>query len=253
VGSTERFTVLMARDERAIRVEEAALLVAAQFRPGLVVSEWLRRIDDLAEGCSRSSLDAIRTHLFDELGFTGNTCEYYDPGNSCLDVVIDSRRGIPITLSALLIAVARRCDRELEGVGMPGHFLALDVESGLYIDAFAGGTVLDLAACRDLFGQLHGPDAPFDESMLAPVGPVTIVHRMLNNLVQIARSRRDLHSGLVATRLRALLPDATILERAELASAYAGCGDFAARPSPSMHRIQRARVSVARRPICAPG
>lgn len=210
-----------------IRVEEAALLIAAQLRPTVVVGEWMTRLDEIAAGCASSSLEDILGHLFDDLGFAGNTCEYYDPDNSCLDVVITSRRGIPITLSVLLIAVARRRGRVIEGIGFPGHFLVRDVESGLYIDAFDSGAVLDIDGCRMLHAQLYGPDAPFSPALLAPVGPVAIVHRMLNNLVRIAEAERDLSSRLVATRLRALLPDATILERAELASAYVGCGDFA--------------------------
>lgn len=217
----------MAGEGRDIRVEEAALLIASQLRPALVVDEWMARIDEIADGCESSSLDAILAYLFDDLGFVGNTCEYYDPDNSCLDVVIRTRRGIPITLSVLLIAVARRRGRTIEGIGFPGHFLVRDVESGLFIDAFDGGTLLDSDGCRALGAQLHGPDSPFNEMFFAPVGPVAIVHRMLNNLVQIAVSERDLRSRLIATRLRALLPDASILERAELASAFAGCGDFA--------------------------
>ena len=46
--------------------------------------------------------------LFEEQGYTGNQRNYYDPRNSLLDHVIDSKMGIPISLSVLFAAVCRR-------------------------------------------------------------------------------------------------------------------------------------------------
>jgi hypothetical protein len=62
--------------------------------------------------------------------------------------------------------------------------------------------------------------------MLAPIGTRGIIRRMLNNLAQIAAAESDHRSRIVATRLRSVLPDASIWERAELARAYEASGDF---------------------------
>jgi regulator of sirC expression with transglutaminase-like and TPR domain len=140
--------------------------------------------------------------------------------------VIDRRLGIPITLSIILMSVGRRVGREIRGIGMPGHFLTLDTETGVFLDAFDGGQQLDEFGCQQLFMQLHGSDAPWHQSMLAPVGTRGIIRRMLNNLAQIAASENDHRSRIIATRLRSLLPDASIWERAELARAYEASGDF---------------------------
>ena len=216
----------MGADESSIAVEEAALLIAAHLRPGLVVEDWLSRIDEIAAGCADDSLVSICEHVFGDLGFVGNSCAYYDPGNSCLDVVIEGRTGIPITLSVLLMAVARRLGRSIVGIGFPGHFLVRDVETGFYVDAFDGGTILDVDGCRALHRQLHGPDVPFDDRWLEPVGPRAIVRRMLNNLVSISIAEKDMSSRLAATRLRGLLPDASTSERADVANALAAAGEF---------------------------
>ena len=225
MSETERFAILMCGDERTIALDEAALVVASYFHEHVDVDARLREFDRLADGCG-SSLDAILDRVFGQLGFRGNTIGYYDPDNSFLDSVLDRRLGIPITLSIVLSAIARRAGRHLECIGMPGHFLCRDAESGRYIDSFGGGVLLDEAACRRLFVQLHGDDAPWDQQMLAPIGSRGVIRRMLNNLAQIAIASNDHRSRVIATRLRSVLPDSTTWERTELARAYRASGDF---------------------------
>jgi regulator of sirC expression with transglutaminase-like and TPR domain len=215
----------MASDERLIAVDEAAFVLASHFHEDVIVDERLAELDRLASGCG-PSLEAVLDHVFTDLGFLGNTCGYYDQNNSCLDAVIDRRLGIPITLSIVLMSVGRRVGREMAGIGMPGHFLTLDRESGFYVDAFDGGQKLDAFGCEQLFTQLHGPGVPWHPSMLSPIGPRGIIRRMLNNLAQVATNENDHRSRIISTRLRSLLPDASIWERAELARAYEASGDF---------------------------
>ncbi len=217
--------MLMSGDESLINVDEAAFVLASHFHEDLIVEDGMAHLDRLAEGCG-SSLEAVRARIFDELGFNGNSCGYYDQNNSCLDFVIEKRLGIPITLSIVVMAIGRRVGRAFDGVGMPGHFLTIDTDTGTYIDAFDRGAVLDELGCQQLFKQLHGPDAPWHQSMLAPIGTRGIVRRMLNNLAQVATLENDHRSRVIATRLRSLLPDASIWERAELARAYEASGDF---------------------------
>ena len=205
-------------------VEEAALLIAAHLRTDLDVDAQLVRIDQIASGCD-ASLDSILTHLFDDLAYRGNVSRYYDPANSCLDHVMDSGSGIPITLSVLLMAVARRHGRTMEGIGMPGHFLVRDVQTGVYIDAFDHGRRLDGDGCCDLYQRIGGDPRHWDQSFLEPVGAVAIVRRMLNNLISIGLREHDRATVAIASRLRADLPDASVAERAEFATALALSGE----------------------------
>jgi len=99
-------------------------------------------------------------------------------------------------------------------------------DPGLFVDPFGGGQVLDPSGARALFHSLHGPDAGFSQTMLAPVGARSIVARMLNNLVAVFAARRDQRGRLWALRLRAAIPGTSIEDRAEVASALAGCGEF---------------------------
>jgi len=226
---TAAFTLLVNGPEAEIELERAALLIAAHARPDLDVGAELDGIDRLAGGCAGPELVDLRDHLFGTLGFSGNTDDYYDPANSYLDRVVAQRRGIPITLSVLTIAVARRLGLDLVGVGLPGHFLVgARGDDDLFIDPFSGGRVLDGDEVEALFLALHGADAPFSPAMLRPVGSRAVLTRMLNNLLGIFAARRDARSRLWALRLRAAVPGATIDERAEVAAALAATGEYAA-------------------------
>ena len=130
---TARFAELVSGPEESLALDEAALLVAAHVHP-VDLDARLASIDALAAAAPAGDAVALARHLFVDLGFRGNSEDYTDPRNSYLDVVLDRRRGIPITLSILMLEVARRRGIALHGVGMPGHFL---VGTGdLWLDPF---------------------------------------------------------------------------------------------------------------------
>lgn len=224
VGVTERFVELCARPEATVAVEEAAMLVAARATPSLDVDAQLRRFDGLAAGCSSSTLEGIVTHVFGDLGFTGDRRDYYDPRNSYLDAVLDRRLGIPITLAILAIAVGRRLDVPLAGVSMPGHFLARDTSRpDAFLDAFRG-VVLDHRGCVTTFRRVHGDGTRFDPSWLQPVGSFAVIARVLANLKSIFLAREDRESLCWCLELRSAVPGVGVGERRELASVLAATG-----------------------------
>lgn len=221
---TERFAELVRGPEQQCRLDRGALLIAAHARPDLDLDHQLARLDDLAAGCRASTLEAVTAHLFDDVGLTGDTDDYSDPRNSLLDVVLDRRRGIPITLAVILIEVARRVGVELEGVGMPGHFLVRSAsDHDVFVDPFHR-QVLDRAGCARLFATLHGPTARFDPAYLAPVGPRAVLARMLTNLQRSYVGRGDRAGALRAQCLRVLVPGATVHDRRQLATMLAANG-----------------------------
>ncbi len=121
--------------------------------------------------------------------------------------MLDRRTGIPITLSVVLIEVARRLGVPLVGVGAPGHFIVLDQAIRAFVDPFNAGRILGEEDRARLYGAVP----------LEPVGPRAIVSRMLTNLKGIYTQRGDLDALRWVVRLRVLLPDAPEEERAQLA------------------------------------
>ena len=122
----ERFVAAVNLPAAEVPLDVAALCIAAHAHPGLDIDAWCARLDELGRAMSGADFDELRAHLFEREGFAGNLDHYDDPENSFLDSVIERRLGIPITLSVLMIAVGRRLGIDVQGVGMPGHFLVLD-------------------------------------------------------------------------------------------------------------------------------
>src|SRR6476660_8446250 len=77
--------------------------------------------------------------LFEEEGFRGNTEDYYHPANSYVPAVLETKRGLPITLSLIYKVVADRLGLRAWGVGLPGHFLvAVDADDVVRAPAAKG-------------------------------------------------------------------------------------------------------------------
>lgn len=203
-------------------LDEALLLISAHIHRRSIawVTENLERIDQLAFDLNAHNATEIAAFLFGGDGpFRGNREDYYDPRNSFLDHVLISRRGIPITLSVLLIEVARRVGVTLRPVGMPGHFLVgEDVPVGrvpeTFFDPYNGPGVLDGDGCRELFRRIAGAQ-PFDRRFLAAVHPTSVIERGLGNLKMIFQSSGDLESLRSVMSLRAAIPGLARAERDE--------------------------------------
>jgi regulator of sirC expression with transglutaminase-like and TPR domain len=235
------FTALVA-DDSSLPLLEAAIAVAQDEMPQLDVQGVLAEVDVLAERlCRRLPADAaplqrlrlLNPYFFQELGFAGNVNDYYDPRNSLLPAVLETRRGIPITLALLYIEVAQRAGLQAEGVCFPGHFLVkLTLPNGeVVIDPFSGQSLtredLDerLAPFRRQFeGTGARAAAASLASWLQPASAREILARLLRNLKEVHRSADDMpRLAAVLQRLVILLP-AAASERRELALVLARLG-----------------------------
>lgn len=205
----ERLLAELNRSEVEIDLGRAALFVAQTAYPELEVDPQLQLLDNMAaKVASRLPaaryplriIQAINGYLFEELGFRGNTNNYYDPCNSFLNDVLSRCTGIPITLAVVYLEIARRIDFPMVGIGMPGHFIVQpDFEgSDIFVDAFNGGEILFAEDCRQKLMQIYQQEIPtLTPALLPPVNKKQIVARMLNNLRVIYLDRRDMERALV--------------------------------------------------------
>ncbi|MEZ5180553.1 MAG: transglutaminase-like domain-containing protein [Acidimicrobiales bacterium] len=158
MSARERFAELVVAPRPSLG--EGCLLIASHLGHPMSVDEGLDRLDALAAGALVASggeapvpLEDVVEHLFATVGFRGDRASYGDVRNSLLPEVLQRRRGIPITLSVVLLEVAGRLGAPAVGVGMPGHFLVGDPAHGdRWFDCFDGGAPLDLAGARPLRG-----------------------------------------------------------------------------------------------------
>ena len=151
-----------------------------------------------ASASGEEYLLAANQLLFQQEGFHGNAEDYYHPHNSCLNAVIASRAGIPITLSLIYMEVARRLDRPVTGIGLPGHFLVRydDGEFSTYVDPFHEGRILSVEECRKLALQVARVDIFAVPSALEPVSKRQILLRMLNNLRNAYYRREEIDKAI---------------------------------------------------------
>lgn len=213
--SRERLVRLVRRSDADLA--EAALLCCVEAEPELDVDAALLRIDALADALrTRAELadppetmaHRLASYLAGEQRFTGATTNYHDPDNALLHRVLDTKRGLPITLTVLYVAIARRLGLAAYAVNLPGHVVAALAggERPVIIDPFHDGVVLDEQAVAARIAMVTGGRIEYRRSMLRPAPAVDVIRRLLNNLT---RDLAATHPGqaLWTVELKLLLPN----------------------------------------------
>ena len=180
--------------------------------------EELRRLVTRA-ATGRETLEAISATLAGEQGIHGSSESYDEPDGSFLNRVIELRRGIPISLAVLYMAVCKAAGIELSGVAAPMHFLTRieAAEGPLFLDAWAGRRILTEEETVEWLSGLSACPRDIIERSLDPVDPRAIVTRMLTNLkVLYSRNENWVAAWPVQNRLLALNPT-SYPERRDLA------------------------------------
>ena len=217
----ETFSALLCRED--FDLAEACLLIAQDAYPEVDVAHYLARIDAIGatvrsrvagDAFAEQKVVALNRHLFKELGFCGNTDDYYDPRNSYLNQVLERRTGIPITLSILYLEIGRRLGLRLQGVSFPGHFLVkLRVSGGqLVLDPFCGGEAQSEAELRArlarVLPQRDADSLPLSQFLQAAT-PRQMLARLLRNLKGIYLQSEEAQNTLeVAQRMVMVAPHA---------------------------------------------
>lgn len=206
MSALQHFSELMSRDDDRIDLARACLQIAEDAYPGLDVDGYVGEIDRFGkrlraripiQALPEERVVALNEFLYDDLGFSGNTENYYDPRNSYLNEVLDRRTGIPITLSVLYMEMGRRIGLEFQGISFPGHFLVrLRLRGGtLVLDPFSGGAPqsedelrerLKRVIPRGATGGVPVSELPL-EQFLEPASNRQILARVLRNLKGVYR------------------------------------------------------------------
>lgn len=216
------FASLVAEDE-SLSLLEAAVSIAQDDYPTLDPQSVLSEIDALAwqlkrrlpaDAATLQKLRMLNRYFFHELGFGGNVNDYYDPANSYLHKVLETRRGIPISLALLYIEMATQIGLTARGVSFPGHFLVkLRMSQGeVVIDPFNGQSLSreDLDERLAPYRRQQGLEGEFEVPLglfLQTAPARDVLARMLGNLKEIHRSAHDWpRLFAVLERLVVLLP-----------------------------------------------
>ncbi len=170
-------------------LDEMTLALSKALQPELDVIGAMTELDVLAAECATPTREGVMAYLIGEAGFEGDRTHYHRWQNSCIDHVVATRRGMPITLAVVAIEVARRVGVRLAGIGLPGHFLVGDPDDPRWFaDPFHGHTDLGRDQCRNMLVQMGV--TRWSDHYLDPSPPRLVVARMLNNL-KLSCDRRD--------------------------------------------------------------
>lgn len=215
-------------DDAHFPMLEAAIALAHDDYPQLDAQGVLAQVDSMTatlkarlpqDAGSLQKLRVLNHYFFKELGFAGNINNYYDVGNSYVHRVLETRRGIPITLAVIYLELAQAIGLLARGVSFPGHFLVkLRVSGGeAVIDPFTGRSLSrdELEERLQPFRRKQRAQHPLGmEDMEVPLGlylqaaaPRDVLARMLHNLKEIHLTAEDWPRLLcVQDRLVRLLP-----------------------------------------------
>ena len=164
------------------QLAEACFELAGFEYPHVEPSRYRLRLDDLAAQVEGTDYSALRRVVAIQEGYGGTVESYHDPRNSFLHEVLDRRTGLPITLATIWIEVGRRAGLEIQGVGLPGHFLVY--AQGQLGDPFHGGEAIGSDEAAAVVAETLGGPRRLNPDWLKPVSESEMVERMLRNLHQ---------------------------------------------------------------------
>ncbi len=209
----DEFRVLALWDDADIDLEDGAYLIAKTAFPNLEKKsisgelDWLAelagaRIDE--ESSVRDKIKALNSVIYRREGFHGNVEDYHKPNNSFINKVLETRAGIPITLSIIYLSVAKRLKLPVRGVNTPIHYMCVyeTDEEPIFINTFDRGRMMTLEKCL-MF--LHGLGAHIRHTNIYSISRRETLQRMLHNLVLAYHARADLENVTFIKKLLHIL------------------------------------------------
>lgn len=185
--------------------------------PDLDVSAKLTELDSMGEELKQSIkkllplrptqlIEKINNYLFKDKGFKANIQDYYNPMNSYLNIVLQHKSGIPITLSIIYMRIAHALNFKLFPVNFPAHFLVKhileDDNAEIIIDPFNSGRIMDDYALKELLDQSYPrQNIPLTRAFVEKATPTQVLIRMLNNVKGSYYDAQDIDKAEIANEM----------------------------------------------------
>ncbi|MFD1949305.1 transglutaminase family protein [Sphingomonas arantia] len=200
-------------DDDAIALDLAALDLAALDHPGVDLDPAIDLLAAIADGVRAGASEAVdadaRAAVLAEViagtfGFVGDREAYDDPANADLIQVMARRRGLPVSLSIIYVATARRLGWTADALDIPGHVLVRIGGDGasVLIDPFRGGMVVGVTALMALLGPNAG----------ATIGPMSnrsvLVRLLLNQAMRAEQAGQNGRALTLFERMTTIAPGA---------------------------------------------
>ncbi|MDF1549821.1 MAG: transglutaminase-like domain-containing protein [Bacteroidales bacterium] len=214
---------------------EGAFLIAKYNFPDLDFDELMQKVDKIKRDAwlqmndNLTPLEQIRVlnHIiFNIHKFTRNNIDFYSPKNSYLNLVLETKKGNPVSLAILYLAVGVKLGLPIYGVNLPKNFILAYVEDlynsnletdiedkivSFYINPYNNGAVLTK---REIDYFLRQQKIKPLDYFYVPCDNHTIIQRMLLNLIFAYERQEEFSKAEELRKFLALfkkqLPDFTV-------------------------------------------
>lgn len=201
----ENFSEEVAKPDEEINLIRAAVFVAQHLYPRITADKVEAEMEEMAaalepllpppaERYTMRMINSINKYLFSELGYKGAT-NYLDPDNSCINMVLKRREGLPLTMSLVYMELAKRVGLPMQGVNLPAHFMCRPTGDGLefFIDAHASGKITFLQDAEERLSVVYGLPVEINPEFLkhTDITNRAFLLRLLFNLKRIYFERKD--------------------------------------------------------------
>jgi len=205
-------------EDEQIELDLAALALSELDHEGIDLDPCLALLDELEERLTivgenavtpDQQAEALALVFHGEFGFIGDAAGYDAPLNADLIRVLERRQGLPVSLSLLYVAIARRLGWRAWALNMPGHVLVrVGEQPFVVIDPFHGGIPVGEEQLAALVRQFVGPDASLRPEYLQPVpNRATLVRLLLNQASRAERGGDPLRALAMYQRMTRVAPD----------------------------------------------
>jgi len=195
-------------------------IIATYQYPDLELDEIRKEVDELYFDVWRELKDDLNPYdeikivnsvIFDKFKFRANTKNFHSPANSMINIVLDSKKGNPISLCSLYMLISQKLDLPVFGVNLPNLFILTykDDETQFYINVFNRGLIFSREDIDNYIEHLQLSPQP---AYYEPCDNIDIINRFLRNLVISFEKVGDYHkSDEVKILLKLIDPKATFL------------------------------------------
>jgi regulator of sirC expression with transglutaminase-like and TPR domain len=205
-------------EDEDILLDLASLALSHLDHENTDIAPYLKRLEEIEDRVCDEGRSAILAReraavlsrvLHGELGFVGDTDGYDAPSNADFIQVLDRRCGLPIALSILHVAMARRAGWSAYVLNLPSHVLVqIGEESPVVTDPFAGGGSVSERKIAGICRAHLGEEGDASSLSYFRMSNRDVLARLLNNQAVRADNGNDPRRALeVYRRITQIAPE----------------------------------------------
>lgn len=204
---------------------EGAIIIAQYQYPNLdetALKDTLQKIRKdiwLEINAHQTAYEKVRVFnkiFYGKYGFSGNSKNFHSPLNSCINTVLETKKGNPLSLCLVYSIIAQSLDLPIYGVNLPNHFVLAYMDEDninpfintnnqhgalFYINAFARGGIFDELEIKEFLKALNKSES---REYFEPCSNSAILSRMLTNLINAFQQSGNAEKVKELTELRDL-------------------------------------------------